>query len=78
ADLQNKIDNINVKHIFVMLDVCYGGSFDLSLAAQGTRSGGASPYRTISASKYKSKVLQPQTRRFLSAGQLVEVLDGYA
>ena len=78
ADLQNKIDNINVKHIFVMLDVCYGGSFDLSLASQGTRSGGASPYRTISASKYKSKVLQPQTRRFLSAGQLVEVLDGYA
>ena len=77
ADLQNKIDNLKIKHILVVVDACFGGTFDLSLAAKAERSG-PQVYSSVSTTKFREEKLRYATRKVLAAGRDVPVYDGLA
>lgn len=70
--LRSRIDNIKSEHIFLMMDVCFGGTFDPPLAK--TRSAEESDEEIDK--KYLVKKLTKHTRKFLTSGGKQYVPDG--
>ncbi|MFZ1809225.1 MAG: caspase family protein [Cyclobacteriaceae bacterium] len=70
ASLRQYINNINCKHIFVALDVCFGGTFDEQLTAH------RSAYENIDDSKWLANKLSITTRKYLTSGGKDYVPDG--
>jgi len=68
SNLRTIIDHIKCKHIFVTMDVCFGGTFDSHVAREG---GVAKEIDDLVATK-----LQYRTRRYLTSGGKEYVPDG--
>lgn len=74
ADLQSRINKLGFKHILVMIDACYGGTFDQNLLADEIRAG--SPYDKPSDHVYIEGKLKLRTRKYIASGGAVPVSDG--
>jgi len=68
--LRSIVDNIKCEHILVMLDVCFGGTFDQSLER------GESPYSEQNRTEYIVSKLNYKTRKFVTSGGKQYVSDG--
>ncbi len=70
--LRSTINNIKCKHIFLVMDVCFGGTFDPIIAKRG----GTSEYDNISKQEFIARKLRFKTRRYLTSGGKEYVSDG--
>lgn len=68
--LRSNIDNINCEHIMLVMDVCFGGTFDPILASSRNL------YEEIDNEEYIVKKLSTKTRKFLTSGGKEYVSDG--
>jgi len=73
--LRDVIDNIPSKHIFLTMDVCFGGTFDRAIAMAGSR-GGDAIYDEISQEEFIQRKLKFKTRKYLTSGGKEYVPDG--
>lgn len=72
SNLRTIVNHIPCKHIFLMLDVCFGGTFDPLIASRGQ-----DPlYSNIDKQKYIKRKLQYKTRRYITSGGKEYVPDG--
>ena len=71
--LRNNINNIPADHIFLTMDVCFGGTFDAVLA--GSRS---AAYEETDDETFIVKKLSLKTRKYLTSGSKEYVSDGIA
>ncbi|MBX7127646.1 MAG: caspase family protein [Cyclobacteriaceae bacterium] len=70
--LRERLDNIKCDHIFLAMDVCFGGTFDKKLAkARGTEA-----MDEAIDKQYVVKKLSKRTRKFLTSGSKEYVPDG--
>ncbi|QOI97904.1 MAG: caspase family protein [Flammeovirgaceae bacterium] len=72
--LRNNINNIPCEHIFLTMDVCFGGTFDDAIAS--SRGAMESPYKEISQSEFITRKLAYKTRKYLTSGGKEYVSDG--
>jgi len=72
--LRTTIDNNPAKHIFLTMDVCFGGTFDQAIAKRG--SDGDAMYTDIPQTEYISKKLKFKTRLYMTSGGKQYVPDG--
>ncbi|CAD5293143.1 MULTISPECIES: caspase family protein [unclassified Imperialibacter] len=70
--LRNNIDNIKCDHIFLVMDVCFGGTFDPVLASS------RSVYSEVDNVEFMVKKLAVKTRKYLTSGGKEYVSDGIA
>jgi len=73
SNLRTIINNIPCEHIFLAMDVCFGGTFDPTIA--GHR-GGLEEYGEISSVEFIQRKLRYTTRRYLTSGGKEYVPDG--
>lgn len=69
--IRSNINNIPSEHIFLSMDVCFGGTFDPVLAS--TRS---SVYEETNDQEYLVRKLSKRTRKYLTSGGKEYVSDG--
>jgi hypothetical protein len=72
--LRSVINNIGCEHIFLAMDVCFGGTFDPILA----KSRGLDVYEETSVSEFLVRKLSEKTRKYLTSGGKEYVSDGVA
>lgn len=72
--LRSIINNVPCEHIFLAMDVCFGGTFDEALAS--TRGGEEEVYREQSQAEFLTRKLVYKTRRYLTSGGKTYVSDG--
>lgn len=70
--IQNIITNSGCKHVLLVLDACYGGTFNIQIAMRG----GEDTYRSVTAEKFVTLKLPFKTRLMLSSGGKEYVPDG--
>lgn len=68
--LRNNIDNIKCDHIFLAMDVCFGGTFDPILASSRAL------YDEIDNAEFIVKKLSVKTRKYVTSGGKEYVSDG--
>jgi hypothetical protein len=73
ARLRTVIENIPCEHVFLAMDVCFGGTFDPVIA----RSRG-SAYAETTNDEYLVRKLSYKTRKYLTSGGKTYVSDGIA
>jgi hypothetical protein len=71
--LRSIIDNIPCEHVALVMDVCFGGTFDPVLAANRS-----AVYEDIDHKEFIAKKLSMKTRKFLTSGSKEYVSDGIA
>jgi hypothetical protein len=71
--LRSIINNIPCDHIFLAMDVCFGGTFDQALAHRGMDD---EVYKEASQAEMVTRKLTYKTRRFLTSGGKEYVPDG--
>jgi WD40 repeat protein len=69
--LRKAVDSIPCKHIFLVLDACYSGTFDETIARRG-----GEMYADATNPEFIRRKMQFRTRRFLTSGDKVYVPDG--
>jgi len=74
SNLRTMINNINCPHIFLVMDVCFGGTFDPHMAA--AHRGAAVQYADISTEEFVARKLKYKTRLYLTSGGKEYVPDG--
>jgi hypothetical protein len=74
--LRSIINNIPCEHIFLGMDVCFGGTFDAALAS--SRGVEDEVYREQSQAEFLTRKLTYKTRKYLTSGGKVYVSDGIA
>ena len=74
--LRSIVNNVPCEHIFLAMDVCFGGTFDAALAS--SRGGDEEVYREQSKSEFITRKLTYKTRRYLTSGGKTYVSDGIA
>lgn len=72
--LRSIVNNIPCDHIFLAMDVCFGGTFDQALAS--SRGVEDEVYREQTQSEFITRKLTYKTRRFLTSGGKQYVSDG--
>lgn len=73
--LRSIVNNIPCEHIFLAMDVCFGGTFDAVLAsARGL--GDDEVYREQTKAEFITRKLTYKTRRYLTSGGKTYVSDG--
>ena len=73
--LRSIINNIPCEHIFLAMDVCFGGTFDAALAsARGQE--GDEVYSEQSQAEFLTRKLIYKTRKYLTSGGKTYVSDG--
>lgn len=72
--LRSVVNNIPCEHIFLTMDVCFGGTFDQKLASSRGMDEGV--YREKTPSEFITQKLQYKTRKFLTSGGKQYVSDG--
>lgn len=72
--LRSIINNIPCEHIFLAMDVCFGGTFDAALAS--ARGGEEEVYKEQNTVEFITRKLTHKTRRFLTSGGKTYVSDG--
>ena len=71
--LRQRLDNIKCEHIFLAMDVCFGGTFDKKLAKAR---GAEAAMEEAMDKQYLVKKLSRKTRKFLTSGSKEYVPDG--
>jgi tetratricopeptide (TPR) repeat protein/TolB-like protein len=71
--LRNYIDNLKVKHVLVVMDVCFGGTFDRKLSEAGSRGG---MYEKLPIQQLFAERDKWPTRKFITSGGETYVPDG--
>ena len=76
ADLERTLDRLDCKRILLILDVCYGGTFDekIALNENPLTKGGGPSIKGIQQTLKLADTLKVKTRWYLSAGEKEEVL----
>lgn len=74
--LKEAIDNIPCDHVFLMLDVCFGGTFVEEVAKASSRSDREGEYRKISNPEFISRKMKYRSRKLLASGEKNPVSDG--
>jgi hypothetical protein len=72
--LRSIVNNIPCEHIFLAMDVCFGGTFDAVLAS--SRGGEEEVYREQNKAEFITRKLTYKTRRYLTSGGKTYVSDG--
>lgn len=72
--LRSIINNIPCEHIFLVMDVCYGGTFDELLAS--TRGDNESVYKESNLGEFIVRKMAVKTRKYLTSGGKTYVSDG--
>jgi len=72
--LRSVINNIPAEHIFLAMDVCFGGTFDQALAS--SRSLEEELYKEQSQAEFLTRKLQYKTRKYITSGGKTYVSDG--
>lgn len=72
--LRSVVNNIPCEHIFLTMDVCFGGTFDQKLASSRGMDEGV--YTEKSAAEFVTQKLMYKTRKFLTSGGKQYVSDG--
>lgn len=75
SNLRTMINNIGCKQIFLVMDVCFGGTFDPHLSA-GSHRGGMEMYKDISREQFIERKTKYKTRLYLTSGGKEYVPDG--
>lgn len=71
--LRSVVNNIPCEHIFLSMDVCFGGTFDQALASSR---GMDDEYKEKSPAEFITQKLTYKTRKFLTSGGKQYVSDG--
>lgn len=71
--LRSIVNNIPCEHIFLAMDVCFGGTFDAAIASRGS---GEEVYREQGKAEFITRKLAYKTRRYLTSGGKTYVSDG--
>jgi len=74
ATLRTILDNCPCHHVFVVLDVCFGGTFDQRLAERRAR--GDPQYQEVTTPEFIARKLRYRTRQYLTSGGNEYVGDG--
>jgi hypothetical protein len=72
--LRSIVNNIPCEHIFLAMDVCFGGTFDQALAS--SRGLDEEVYKEQNQSEFITRKLTYKTRKFLTSGGKTYVSDG--
>jgi hypothetical protein len=72
--LRSIVNNIPCEHIFLAMDVCFGGTFDAALASSRGRD--EEVYREQNKAEFITRKLTYKTRRYLTSGGKTYVSDG--
>ncbi len=72
--LGRALNNLPARHVFLTMDVCFGGTFDAKLASSSR--GYEEVYAEISREEFASRRLKYKTRKFLTSGGKEYVPDG--
>lgn len=72
--LRSVVNNIPCEHVFLTMDVCFGGTFDQALASSRGLEG--DEYKEKSAAEFITQKLTYKTRKFLTSGGKQYVSDG--
>ena len=72
--LRSIVNNIPCEHVFLAMDVCFGGTFDAALAS--SRGGEEEVYREQGKAEFITRKLTYKTRRYLTSGGKTYVSDG--
>lgn len=75
SNLRTMINNIGCKQIFLVMDVCFGGTFDPHLSAVSHR-GGMEMYADIPREQFIERKTKYKTRLYLTSGGKEYVPDG--
>jgi len=73
STLRTVINNIPCRHILLVVDACFGGTFDPLIAANGR---GDDEYSQVTKAEFIERKLRFKTRRFLTSGGKEYVPDG--
>ena len=71
--IRSNINNIPCEHIFLGMDVCFGGTFDPLLASSRSAA-----YELTNDKEYLVRKLSKKTRKYLTSGSKEYVSDGVA
>lgn len=74
--LRSIVNNIPCDHIFLAMDVCFGGTFDAALAS--ARGAEEEVYKEQNKGEFITRKLTFKTRRYLTSGGKTYVSDGIA
>lgn len=77
-DLARLLDNCGVRHVCLLLDVCFGGTFDPRVALQANPNRDAKSGGEVSDAEYVELTLREKTRKVLTSGRDNVVPDGVA
>lgn len=72
--LRNVINVIPCEHVMLMMDVCFGGTFDDAIASARE----VDVYKEVSQSEFIIRKLAVKTRKYLTSGGKTYVSDGIA
>ncbi len=72
SNLRTIVNNIPCEHIFLAMDVCFGGTFDPYLAAHR----GDEQYEEVAKTEYIERKMRYKTRLYLTSGGKEYVPDG--
>jgi hypothetical protein len=72
--LRSIVNNVPCDHIFLAMDVCFGGTFDAALAS--SRGGDEEVYKEQNVGEFITRKLTYKTRRYLTSGGKTYVSDG--
>jgi len=72
--LRSIVNNIPCEHVFLAMDVCFGGTFDQALAS--SRGAEEEVYKEQNQSEFITRKLTYKTRKFLTSGGKQYVSDG--
>lgn len=73
--LRSIVNNVPCEHIFLAMDVCFGGTFDAALASS-RGAGEEEVYREQGKAEFITRKLSYKTRRYLTSGGKTYVSDG--
>ncbi len=73
--LRNAIDNIPIRHTLLAMDVCFGGTFDPTIARSGSR-GADDLYEEITTTEFIKRKMRFKTRKYITSGGKAYVPDG--
>ena len=74
-DLDDELNKIPCRHIFLILDTCYGGTVDYKVAMAHTR-GGEDAVGRVGRDDYIAAKMEKQSRLFLASVGKAPALDG--
>jgi hypothetical protein len=81
SKLEKMMNKVPARQVFVVMDVCFGGTFNEQMSYCQTRTGpsngGGGLYENTQVDEYVSRKLRKTTRRFMTSGGKNEVPDGY-